>query len=471
MHKPPPTRDATRARVLRCEPGRPLPEDGPDVVTPLEAPPATDDQRRPRTVCVLGAGNAAHVVAALASALPGWRCRVFAPRKDRADLWNAGLAEGPLRCDFDQAYATTFGTPERVSKDAADVVPGADVLLLCVPAHANEEVLRAVAPHAGPGVCIGSVGGGSGIDWLVDEVMAGVGRTPESYAVFSLVNLPWVCRVQTYARVVRVKAVKPEMPLAVRPRARFGEVAALLNALTRRVCPEAQGGFLEVALANICQVIHPFILYDVFARVQPVRATLPLFYQGLSPRGAELIDAASTELLAVRDAWQRLLPEQDFSAVRHTADWLDWAYADAIGDRGTLRDRFRTNRAYAGLSCPGVHTAQGWRVDATHRYLAEDVPCNLVALRGLAQLAGVPTPTVDTVLRWAEVQLGRSFFEGEELGGDDLGTTLAPQRFGLTLDEVRARAAWRDDPGARRGGVAACALDSHPTPMQQKGAA
>jgi hypothetical protein len=98
----------------------------------------------------------------------GQRCRVFAPRKNRAAQWRAGLAEGPLACTFGDR--TVYGHPERVSGEAAEVVPGADVLLLAVPANANEELLRAVATHADPGVCIGSIGGGSGGDWLIDAL-------------------------------------------------------------------------------------------------------------------------------------------------------------------------------------------------------------------------------------------------------------------------------------------------------------
>lgn len=393
----------------------------------------------PATACVVGAGNAAHVAAALIAALPGWRCRVYAPRKDRARRWREGLAQGGVEVHTRLAAgeARRRGTPERVSKRAEAVIPGCQILLLCLPAHAIDEHLQAIAPHIDAGALVGSLGGSSGVDWCVDAAMAAVGRGPESYGVFSLVNLPWVCRIAEYGRRVEVKAVKGPMALAVRPSARRAEVTALLDRIIGSPCTQATGGFLEVGLANICQVIHPFIMYDNFADWdgRTPWAEVPLFYQGLSPRAAGLIERASDELIAVRDALTAHLVGLDLRAVRHVRDWLPWAYGGLIADGRTLHTSFVSNAAYAGLRCPMRRVPGGFVPDFTHRYLAEDVPCNLVALRGLAQMCGVATPTIDEVLSWAQRVLGLRLLEGGRLCEDDLAATLAPQRFGLWRPE------------------------------------
>ena len=70
--------------------------------------------------------------------------------------------------------------------------------------------------------------------------------------------------------------------------------------------------------------------------------------------------------------------------------------------------------------------------DFRARYLAEDVPFNLLVTRSIAGLAGVPMPMVDRVLIWAQTQLGKEYLLDGSLQGADLQATRAPQRFAIT---------------------------------------
>ena len=80
-----------------------------------------------------------------------------------------------------------------------------------------------------------------------------------------------------------------------------------------------------------------------------------------------------------------------------------------------------------------------WVPDFGYRYLAEDVPYGLVVTKGLALLAGVPTPETDRVLAWCQEKLGKEYLVGSELKGKDVKETRAPQAFGFnTLDDLLA---------------------------------
>jgi hypothetical protein len=71
------------------------------------------------------------------------------------------------------------------------------------------------------------------------------------------------------------------------------------------------------------------------------------------------------------------------------------------------------------------------------RYLAEDVPYGLVVTRGIAALAGVPTPTMDQVITWAQERLGKEYLVDGRLQGRDVGASRAPQRYGFhTLHDL-----------------------------------
>ena len=53
--------------------------------------------------------------------------------------------------------------------------------------------------------------------------------------------------------------------------------------------------------------------------------------------------------------------------------------------------------------------------DFSHRYITEDVPYGLVVTRGVAELAGVPTPTIDRVVAWAQRVAGLSYLVEREI--------------------------------------------------------
>lgn len=99
-----------------------------------------------------------------------------------------------------------------------------------------------------------------------------------------------------------------------------------------------------------------------------------------------------------------------------------------------IRSRFASNKAYAGLTCPMTPApgGVGFVPDFTARYLTEDIPYNLVATRGLAQLCGVATPTIELLLRWSQGVMGKQYVVDGAVGGRDLAQSFAPQRFGFT---------------------------------------
>ena len=80
--------------------------------------------------------------------------------------------------------------------------------------------------------------------------------------------------------------------------------------------------------------------------------------------------------------------------------------------------------------------AGGFAPDFQARYLAEDVPFGLLVTRGIAALAGVATPVIDSVLGWAQARLGKEYLVAGRLEGADLSATRAPQRYAVTsLDQ------------------------------------
>ncbi len=196
-----------------------------------------------------------------------------------------------------------------------------------------------------------------------------------------------------------------------------------------------------MGLSNLCQVIHPAVMHGNFGDWdgQSTWNEAPLFYQGMSEEAADNMYRVSDELLALKADLEGRYVALDLSVVRHILPWTLRAYGKYITDTTNLRTRFSSNKAYAGLTCPMVPApgGQGLVPDFGARYLSEDIPYNLVAARGVAELCGVATPTIDRILTWAQRAMGAEYLVDGKICGADLARTFAPQRFGFSrLDQI-----------------------------------
>lgn len=378
------------------------------------------------TIC--GGGNAAHVLVPLV-AQAGWQVQIFAPFADEAQRLRARTASGSgVVARFGDGRSVR-GQARAVSADAVDVIPGASLILLALPAYAHGPTLAAIAPYLDEGVTIVALPARSGFDLQARALLE------TSATVAGLQTLPWACRITTYGQEVSVLGTKARVDLAAIPAEATVTTARILQSLLD-VNLQPIRSFLALTLANTGQLIHPGIMYGLCQgreRKTYGEGEIPLFYQGVDSFTAATLQALSDEVQAVARALSQELPEFDPEEVTPLYDWLLAAYPDAIEDASSLRTAFNSNRAYTGLRLPARALGDGrYAVDFQARYLSEDVPCGLVVVRGIAELARVPTPTIDTVIGWAQERLGRCYLEGQSLSGSDVGDSRAPQAYGLT---------------------------------------
>jgi hypothetical protein len=394
------------------------------------------------TLTVCGGGNASHVLVALA-AHAGWDVNVYAPLADEAERIRAGVrARGRLTVLTDGQ--TLPGRPRCVSAEPAEVIPGADLVLLALPAFAHGATLRAVADYLDPGTCIGVFPARSGFDYQIREIVD-VERLSLTY--FGLQTLPWACRIKTYGQEAEILGTKAEVDFAVFPQ---HEVEAVIRRLAfiPGVAFKPVGSFLALSLANTGQLIHPGIMYGLCHGKESdtfLADEIPLFYQNVDEHTAAVLQALSDEVQVLADALVARLPQFDRSSVLSLYEWVLRAYPDDIQDKSTLRSAFVTNHAYSGLRLP-VRPAENaparFAVNFAARYLSEDVPYGLIVLRAIADLTGVSTPNLDRVIEWSQERLGRSFLVDGGLCGADLQQTRIPQRYGIRNLEHLSSVTW-----------------------------
>ncbi|MEO7196407.1 MAG: NAD/NADP octopine/nopaline dehydrogenase family protein [Pseudonocardiaceae bacterium] len=194
------------------------------------------------------------------------------------------------------------------------------------------------------------------------------------------------------------------------------------------------GHLLGITLRSPNASNHPPMMYsrwkdwDGAALESP-----PLFYEAIDEQAVSLLVEINREVLATAERIMAENPEVDLSQVIPGYDWEIASYGPVITDQTSLLTAIRTNSGYRGIEHPMFSVAQGkFAPDFGHRFLTEDVPFGLVVIRGIAEIAGVPTPGIDAVVSWSQERLGREYLTSSGLDGRDVATTRCPQRYGFT---------------------------------------
>ena len=385
-------------------------------------------------LCVCGGGNSSHVMAGLCASR-GIPVDFYAPFEDEAERLEQGIREaGGIKVLMPDG-SSVLGTPGKASKDAADVVPQANVVFLPLPSIAYRTVLEGIAPHLAPGTIIAVTPGLGGFDWLCASIL---GDKLNDVVIAGIPPLPWNCRINEFGREVFVQGWKNNLRIATNlvDAADKEEVRKVLSALLDlNLVP--MDTYLAVNMWPLNPVIHPQRLYSLFKDYRPgvVYPENPLFYESMSDFGAEYIQKATDEARGLCVAMEERCGIELLKDVPDIGEFVLSVYGDVIEDRSSLKQIFRTCDGYKGFGTPMLEVEGGWIPDFNSRYFTEDIPHGLCIYRGIADLLDMELPVIDEVLAWAQGLMGKEYIVDGRLAGKDVGETYAPQVFGATTIE------------------------------------
>ena len=392
----------------------------------------------PIRVLICGAGGGAHVLAGVLSTKSDVEVRVLTLDASKAHRWTDVMQRDRLTVTArngkdDQVVVTA--QPFTVTNDARQAARGCDIIVFAVPAFAHASYLSSLEPFIEPGCVIVGLPGQNGFEF---DVRQSLSERLHRCIVMNFESLPWICRIVEFGKTVRIAGTKDKVVGAIQgdlARARVADPAASLqHLLGTPPTLVVTGHLLGITLRSPNAYSHPPIMYgrwkdwDGKALEEP-----PLFYQGIDEDTADLLGKVSDEVVETSSRIATAYPGVDLSQVIPMYDWDISCYGKDIRDRTNLMTALRTNAGYEGMTHPMIQTEDGrYLPDFNHRFLAEDVPFGLVAIRGIAEIAGAPTPCIDSVLTWCQARLGKEYLVGSRLTGKDLATTRCPQRYGFT---------------------------------------
>jgi hypothetical protein len=396
----------------------------------------------PIRVLVCGTGGGAHVLACILSTNPDVDVRVFTQNADKIRRWRESMWTEPL------TVTVREGNVERVALTAQPFVVsgdpslarGCDFIIFAVPAFMHASYLALLQPHIEDGCVIVGLPGQNGFEFDVREALD---ERQQNCVVMNFESLPWICRIVEFGKAASIFGTKDSLVGALEGDLLKARVADPLGFMQQLLGESPQlvvrGHLLGITLRSPNAYSHPPIMYARWKDWDGVALeSAPLFYQGIDEGAAELLGKVSEEVVSMS---KRIMAEHyplDLSQVIPMYDWDITCYGNDIKDKTNLMTALRTNSGYEGITHPMIQTGQGtYLPDFNHRFLTEDVPFGLVVIRGIAEIARVPTPCIDTVLSWCQERLGKEYLVGSRLIGKDLATTRCPQRYGFkTIEEV-----------------------------------
>lgn len=297
-----------------------------------------------------------------------------------------------------------FARIDRIDTDVAGSLATAELVLLVVPAYAQETYFGLIAEHAPDGLLVVMQPGKFGSLRLAQRLRE-AGRDPHALLIAETASFLYAAKIHGMDHIW-LRGLKAELELAALPAGRTGEVIERLAEVHTQYVPARN--VLATSMDDAAYALHPVTTLLNLARLEKMGPYRTASYD-ITEQTGRMVEAVDNERCAVAAAFG-LQPQPLLEQM-----------ASAYGLTGAT--------VYEGLSKSTVHRDQMTPRNARHRYVSEEVPFGLVPLQQFGQLAGVPTPAIDSIVSLASIVNDEDYTAtGRHLDGLGLA--------GLSVDEV-----------------------------------
>lgn len=270
--------------------------------------------------------------------------------------------------------------------DIGQAVSDAELILIPLPAFAQVDIARAIAPHLSDGQVIFLPPGTFG-SYVMARVIRDCGQSA-SISIAETGTLPYLARKHG-AREIAITIRATRLPTGVFPSEGSEQAFALLKKAFPSVEPIEDA--LSGALMNAGPIIHPPLIVMNAGPLEHF-PEWDIHNEGTQPSIRRVTDALDQERIAVREAL---------------------GYAPY---HFPLRDHYETDQWMYGDAHKALVDSGDWREDidlTSHRYMREDLAMGLGFLVSVAEWAGVPTPIAAGLLAMGSAICGSNFRNGD----------------------------------------------------------
>lgn len=300
---------------------------------------------------------------------------------------------------------------DAVTSDAAEVIPGADIVIVTVPAHVRPALVRTIAPHVASHkpVCIGAIPGFCGFDWLAERAFA----DRPNVVIWGMKDVAHIASDLCPGVSVRMGGAKSVLYVATHARESDASRRTLLSHLRRLYTApvELLDDYLEITLTPGNPIMHSSVIYGLigpYGQWYDKTFAGPVCWWTDCPElGAYFLARSDEENQLLCKTIERRMGV-NLSSVKPLKQEIVEAYERQIRDPGTMLSVLRTNRAYDAIEAPLVRADDraGYVIDKTHRAFHEDVAYGLALLVEMGRRLDMRLPHIEEVFHWSVSYMG-----------------------------------------------------------------
>lgn len=324
-------------------------------------------------ICICGGGNLGHVCAGFL-ANRGHQVSILTTKPER---WSQTI-------EIVAPDGSFKGQLSQVASDAADTIPQAEIVLVCLPGFAIHDELIKIRPYLSNTCKVGTIVSSTGFFFEAFEVL------PADIPLFGFQRVPFISRTIEYGRKAELKGYKESLHVAIEHTDARENLRIELERLFEKPVTLADN-FYEVSLSNSNPLLHPSRLYTMWKDWQPgiVYPRNPQFY-------AEWTLEASELLIQMDEEFQNLLKNLGLKpgSIPAVLDYYESTDAES------LTTKLQTIKAFQGILSPMKEVAGGFIPDFSSRYFTEDFPYGMRFIVDTAQKQHISIPTIDRVYQW-----------------------------------------------------------------------
>ena len=324
-------------------------------------------------ICICGGGNLGHVCAGFL-ANRGHQVSILTTKPS---LWEKSI-------EIVAPDGTFVGELVEVTSEPTEVIPQAELVLICLPGFAIHDELEKIKPHLSKDTIVGTIVSSTGFFFEAFKVL------PSDIALFGFQRVPFISRTIEYGHRAELKGYKDTLSVAIEQTESKEPIRQQLEQIFEKPVTLLDS-YYEVSLSNSNPLLHPSRLYTMWKDWQPgiVYPRNPQFY-------AEWTLEASTLLIQMDEEFQNLLKILGLKpgCIPTVLDYYEST------DVESLTHKLQTIKAFQGIYSPMKEVPDGFTPDFTSRYFTEDFPYGMRFIIETAQQHHVDIPTIEKVYHW-----------------------------------------------------------------------
>ncbi|NOZ22092.1 MAG: NAD(P)-binding domain-containing protein [Planctomycetes bacterium] len=343
-------------------------------------------------VAVLGAGNGGQAMAADLT-LGGHEVRLAAVPGHASNL-RVINAFGGIYVEG----VTSSGKPPGLAKmamvtdDVPKAIKGAEVVMVVIPAFAQESYFPYLVEHTEPGQIVVFNPGKFGALTFA-KILKEAGR--DDLIVGETASLIYATKMKGQGHI-NIKAVKSELPFATLPSRKTAGALWTLTDLFPQFSPAYN--VFQTSVNDPAIIVHTVSTLLNASRIEQMGPYRNAHYD-ITPSVGRVIEALDAERVAIAKA----LCVETYSLL----------------ETAQIMYKVKGSNVYEAEMQIAAHNIQMSPNGLKHRYITEELPYGLVPVSSIAKAAGIPTPGIDAVINI-----------GAMANGEDYWTT------GLTLEKL-----------------------------------